>query len=191
MYFSIEGKLNYKDYEIASINTGGVSFEIKIPLRTFFNLPEIGENTKLYTIVLTNSENNFEIYGFETLDEKRLFSKLIRIMGVGPKTALSLFSKMEYNEIVNAIENNEISSLSSVPGIGKKTAGRIFLEFSGKLVKEEEKSKDFEDVVLALQSLGYKKKEAEAIVNSVLKEIGNDLLPEEVLKESLKRLAEK
>ncbi len=191
MLFSIEGKLVYKEYEIVGIDTGGVVYEIKIPLRTFFKLPEIGENFKLYTIMLSNSENNFEIYGFEELKEKKLFSRLIKIMGVGPRTALNLFSRMEYDELVNAIEKNDVSTLSSVPGIGKKTAGRIFLELSGKLVKEEKESVEFEDVILALQSLGYKKKESETIVNNVIKEMGRELDPETVLRESLKRLAEK
>jgi len=191
MIFSIEGKLEYKDYETAGISINGISFEIKIPLRTFFNLPELGNVFKLYTVVLSNSDNNFEIYGFETFDEKKLFSRLIKIMGVGPKTALSLFSKMEYSEIVKAIENNDIDQLSSIPGIGKKTAGRIFLELGGKLIKKEEKGEEYEDVVLALQSLGYKKKEAENTVNSVLKDLKDIKEPELILKESLKRLAEK
>ena len=191
MIFSVEGELIYKDYEIAVINVNGVSFEIKIPLRTFFNLPETGNKIKLFTVLLNNSDNNFEFYGFETLDEKKLFLKLIKIMGVGPKTALNLFSKMEYSEIVKAIENNDVEKLSSIPGIGKKTAGRIFLELSGKLIKKEEKSEEFEDVVLALQSLGYKKKEADRIVNSVIKDLKDETTPEAVLKESLKRLAER
>ncbi len=191
MIFSVEGKLEYKEYDNVVLNLNGISFEIKIPLRTFFNLPEIGTSLKLFTVLINNSENNFEIYGFETLEEKNLFLKLIKIMGIGPKTTLNLFSKMEYSEIVKAIEENDADKLSSIPGIGKKTAGRIILELSGKLIKKEERAEKFEDVILALQSLGYKKREAEKIVGTVIKDLENEDNPEIVLKESLKRLAER
>ncbi len=192
MIYSIKGKLVYKDYEKVGIDINGIVFEINIPMRTFLNLPEVDEILNLYTLMITNSDNNMILYGFETAEEKSLFTRLIKIMGVGPKTALTLFSKMNYMEIISAIDNKDSAALSSVPGIGKKTAGRIILELSGKLAKQEQvENRYFGDVVEALISLGYKKNEASSIVNEVLKDFPEEKTVENILKESLKRFGGK
>jgi len=193
MLFSIKGNLVYKDHKIACIDVNGVTYEVNIPLRLFFELPELNEMVKLFTLMLSNSENNFEIYGFKTLEEKDLFSKFTKVSGIGPKTTLNLFSKLEYEEILNAIEENDDDRLSSVPGIGKKTAGRIILELSGKLVsvgKEKIIDESYKDTLQALKNLGYKERESEKIIKEVLRELEGEKTTEIILKESLKRLAE-
>jgi Holliday junction DNA helicase RuvA len=194
MIYSIKGNLVYKDYEKAGLEINGIVFEINIPMRTFLSLPDLNNPVKLFTLLMTNSDNDLVLYGFETYEEKNLFSRLIKVMGVGPKTALTLFSKMKYQEIITAIDNKDSTALSSVPGIGKKTAGRIILELSGKLAKPEEQVENeyFSDVVEALISLGYKKNDASKIVGEVLSDsTEKEQTIENILKESLKRFTEK
>ncbi len=194
MIYSIKGNLVYKDYEKAGLDINGIVFEINIPMRTFLNLPELNNIVNLFILMISNSDNDLILYGFETLEEKKLFSRLIKVMGVGPKTALTLFSKMNYHEIRTAIDNKDSVALSSVPGIGKKTAGRIILELSGKLAKPDEQIENeyFGDAVEALISLGYKKNEASKVVGEVLSDsTGKENTIEKILKESLKRFTEK
>ncbi len=188
MISGIKGKIFKKSYNSVEIDVNGLIYKVFIPLRLFSSLPQKGEEVFLFTTNVIG-ENENSLYGFESEDERELFSKIISIMGVGPKTALNIFSKLSYEEIVRVIEDGDEKILKSIPGIGKKSAGRIILELSGKLIVKEKLDTLNEDILDALINLGYKRKEAE---DALYKAKNNTKTSneEELLKEALKILYE-
>ncbi len=189
MIYGIRGKVFSKKYDSIQIESYGVVYQIFIPLRIFSELPDKGEEVFLYTARVLG-ENEDSLYGFLREHERELFIKIINVMGVGPKTALNLFSKMTYEEIVKTIEEGDEKALTSIPGIGKKSAGRIILELSGKIIKPTQPQESTnEEIISALTNLGYKRKQAEDAVKKALKTIPPDNI-EEILRESLKILYE-
>ena len=184
MLYALKGRIFAKDTGWAALDVGGVVYEVTLPLRVALKLPS-GEEATLFT-VMVGGENPLSLFGFLSSDERTLFLKLIRVMGVGPKTALALFSRLEYGEILSAVEGKNGELLSSVPGIGKKTAGRIILELGGKLssLGALPLAGGFEDALGALTTLGFRRGEGEKALRWVVKEKGN-LSLDEMIREAL------
>jgi len=146
----------------------GVGYELDVPMSTFYSLPATGESVTLYTH-LAVKEDSHSLYGFATLEERSAFRQLIRISGVGPRTALSVLSGLSVAELAQAVATQDQGRLTRVPGIGKKTAERLLLELKDKL-KETALAVGGEragDVVHALVALGYSEKEALAATKSL------------------------
>jgi Holliday junction DNA helicase RuvA len=147
------------------IDCNGVGYEVGVPMSTFYNLPGLGEKVVLLTH-LTVREDAHLLYGFGTAEERNVFKQLIKISGVGARTALSILSGMSVADLAQAITLQEAGRLTKVPGIGKKTAERLLLELKGKLgadlgamggaVHNDATS----DILNALVALGYSDKEA-------------------------------
>lgn len=171
------------------METGGVGYEVNIGLNTFSELPEPGTEIKLYTH-MTIKEDGIFIYGFLSEQEKKIFLLLNTVSKVGPKLALSILSGISTEKLKTAILNNDYPLLSSIPGIGQKTAERIILELKDKFDEVFEpkvtESSFVEDVLSALTNLGYKKQDCRNIVQKKSAEF-NDF--ESLLKESLKQLS--
>ncbi len=173
----LEGKLFRKDANRIIVMVGGVGYRVAISFQTFCGLPETGDSVTL-EIYHHIKEDRSELYGFNSLREKELFEKLISVSGIGPKTALGVLSPHPVDEVARAIENEDVSFLTRIPGIGKKTAQRVILELKGKLAHEEPENKPVsgiatafrEDALNALINLGYKKGQAEKVVDAVLAE---------------------
>ncbi len=150
------------------VDVGGVAYEIDVPMSTFYGLPALGENAVLFTQLIVK-EDSHTLYGFGTLEERAAFRQLIRISGVGPRTALSVLSGLSVSDLAEAVALQDAGRLTKIPGIGKKTAERLLLELKGKLaevdssVSREKPS----DVVNALLALGYNDKEAAAAVKGL------------------------
>ena len=169
MFYYIKGLLTEKTVSCAIIDAGGVGYELSIPISTYHKLPEINNEAKLYTYLYVR-EDIFRVYGFYTKEEKQLFLLLLSISGLGPKTSLSILSGMGIGDFKRAILDEDIVSLTKIPGIGKKTAERIFVEMKSKvdaivLTDLVETSNlgvsTFEhEAVLALMSLGYSPNQA-------------------------------
>ena len=176
----IQGKVIYQDKNKVVIEYSGLGISVIVPE----NLKLEGK-VKLYTY-LTIKEEEVKLYGFKTREDRDLFLKLISVTGIGVKYALSLLSEFSSQEIVDAIENGDISLLSSVSGIGTKTAKRIIFELKGKL--DFYTNELIEDIAEALSSLGYEKKEALKVAIEVVKET-KDL--EKAIKLALQKLSEK
>ena len=168
------------------IDVGGVAYELDVPMSTFYSLPASGEAVSLYTHLVVR-EDAHTLYGFATLEERSVFRQLIRISGVGARTALSVLSGMSVADLSHAITMQEAAPLTRIPGIGKKTAERLLLELKGKLAEASTAggAQHASDVVNALVALGYSDKEALVAV----KGLSPGLPVAEAIRAALKALA--
>ena len=147
------------------LEVGGVGYELDVPMSTFYNLPELGARATLLTHFVVR-EDAQQLFGFLTHDERSAFRQLVRISGVGPRTALAILSGLSVAELAGAVSRQEAARLVKVPGIGKKTAERLLLELKGKLgpdlgVPAAAAATDAQaDIVQALVALGYNEREA-------------------------------
>ena len=131
----IRGTLVEKSPPQVLVEAGGVGYEIDVPMSTFYNLPPLGEPVVLLTHFVVR-EDAQQLFGFLSADERATFRLLVKISGVGPRTALSILSGLSVAELAQAISTQQSGRLVKVPGIGKKTAERLLLELKGKLAPD-------------------------------------------------------
>jgi Holliday junction DNA helicase RuvA len=159
------------------IDVNGVGYEVDVPMSSFFNLPGLGERVTLLTHFVVREDAQL-LYGFLTHEERATFRQLIRISGVGPRTALSILSGLSVSELSQAVTQQQAGRLVKVPGIGKKTAERLLLELKGKLGPDmgapgaSVASDAQADIVQALMALGYNEKEAAAALKALPPDVG-------------------
>lgn len=158
------------------IEVQGVGYEVDVPMSTFYNLPAIGERTTLLTHFAVREDGHF-LYGFASEGERFAFRQLIRISGVGARTALAVLSGLSVADLAQAVAHQESGRLVKVPGIGKKTAERLLLELKGKLadalpVASRAAGDSRSDVLNALLALGYNEREALAAMKQLPAETG-------------------
>jgi len=198
MIAHLKGKLTYKSPVEIAIDVNGVGYQVFVPLSTFYALPEL-ENEVFLDIHTHMREESLKLFGFYTSDEKKIFEKLITINKVGPKLALTILSGMPPAELFRTIDSNDIGKLSTIPGIGHKTAERLILEMRDKmdgLSLEFASTKDsipqnglFDDALSALVNLGYKKSQAEQTLKKVCGEGEIESSIEDLIKKSLNLLS--
>jgi Holliday junction DNA helicase RuvA len=168
----IAGKLVAKHPPQIVVDVHGVGYEVDVPMSTLYQLPTTGSDVTLLTHLIVR-EDAHQLYGFSTEGERTLFRKLLKISGVGARTALSVLSGMSVNDVKQAVSEQDSGRLTKVPGIGKKTAERLLLELKDKLdiaiveVAAEGGSNAGTDVVNALLALGYNDKEAQFAVKNL------------------------
>jgi Holliday junction DNA helicase RuvA len=162
----LSGKLAAKHPPQVLLDVAGVGYELDVPMSTFYNLPATGEMVTLYTHLVVR-EDAHTLYGFGSLEERSAFRQLIRISGIGARTALSVLSGLSVADLSQAITLQDVSRLTRIPGIGKKTAERLLLELKGKLVEATPAQEKASDVIHALTALGYSEKEALAAVKGL------------------------
>ncbi len=197
MFEYLKGKLVKKTHNKVVIEINGIGFAVSIPLSTYENLPELDSEIQLNTI-LHVKEDSLNLIGFFTTDELKLFQSLLSVSKIGPKTALNVLSFISIEQFRSALENKDVDKLTKISGIGKKTAQRILLELSGKLVFDTDsfsgdssrKLGVFEEAAEALQSLGMSKMEAVNAIKASGLEIIETTKIEDIIKASLKRLNE-
>jgi len=158
------------------VDVGGVGYELDVPMSSFYNLPGLGERVTLLTHFVVREDAQL-LFGFLTAEERSTFRLLIKISGVGPRTALSILSGLSVAELAQAIAAQEAGRLVKVPGIGKKTAERLLLELKGKLgpdlaVPASVASDAQADIVQALVALGYSDRDAAAALKALPADIG-------------------
>ena len=159
------------------LDVQGVGYEVDVPMSTFCNLPALGERTTLLTHLIVR-EDAHQLFAFLTDEERATFRLLIKISGVGPRTALGILSGLSVPDLAGAVSRQEGGRLQKVPGIGKKTAERLLLELKGKLGPELGSggaviASDAQgDIVQALIALGYNEKEAAMAIKGLPKDIG-------------------
>ncbi len=158
------------------VDVGGVGYELDVPMSSFYNLPALGERVTLLTHFVVREDAQL-LYGFLSNEERVTFRQLIKISGVGPRTALSILSGLSVAELAQAIAAQESGRLVKVPGIGKKTAERLLLELKGKLgpdlgMPASPVSDAQGDIVQALVALGYSERDAAAALKALPAAIG-------------------
>lgn len=167
----LKGTLLEKNAPWIVLDVQGVGYELQVPMSTYFNLPELGGATALLTHLVVR-EDAHSLYGFQNADEKTLFKTLIKVSGIGPRTALAILSSISTSEFLLAVQTQETARLVKIPGIGKKTAERLLLELKGQIValggtasaanNSFPRSSNQDEIVQALCALGYSDKEAAA-----------------------------
>jgi len=169
----IAGTLMEKNPPSILVDVQGVGYEIDVPMSTLYNLPALGERVALLTH-LAIREDAHQLYGFATGAERQAFRDLIRISGVGARTALAVLSGLSVAELAQAVTLQESGRLTRIPGIGKKTAERLLLELKGKLGAALDAvpgngtaTDDSADILRALMALGYNEREAALAVRQV------------------------
>ena len=163
----LTGKLLAKHPPQILVDAGGVAYELDVPMSTLYGLPGVGESVTLHTH-LSIKEDAHTLYGFATLDERAAFRQLIKISGVGPRTALAVLSGLSVSDLASAVALQDAVTLTKIPGIGKKTAERLLLELKGKIADAgKPQPAGPADVVNALIGLGYSEKEALAAVKGL------------------------
>ncbi len=191
MIGKLTGMLLEKSPPQVLVDCHGVGYEVDVPMSTFYNLPPLGEPVSLLTHLAVR-EDAHQLFGFATEQERAAFRQLIRISGVGARTALAILSGLSVADLAQAITLQESARLVKVPGIGKKTAERLLLELKGKLGAELPSASSSaaqndaqRDIEQALLALGYNEKEAQA----ALKALPADISVSEGIKQALKTLA--
>lgn len=196
MIAHLTGLVLTKTTQSVLIDTGGIGYEVFVPLSTFYTLPEKDEKVSLHIYTYVR-EDALSLFGFGTKLEKNLFLMLISVSGIGPKLAVNILSGIGPQELLEAIAGGDVVRLQAIPGVGKKTAERIALELKEAAVKitgqeiipppvyEGEDKRIFDDAFSALVNLGYPIKSAKAAVEkarSLVKEISLEGLIREALK---------
>ena len=175
----IAGTLAYKQPPQVLVDVQGVGYELNVPMSTFFNLPALGERVVLLTEFVVREDAQI-LFGFLTAAERATFRELVKISGVGPRTALSILSGLSVAELAAAVSRQDGARLVKVPGIGKKTAERLLLELKGKLGADLSlpsaggpvPSESQTDISQALQALGYNEREAQAALKALPADVG-------------------
>ncbi len=194
----IKGRLIDKDPTHVVVETGGVGYGLDISIATYQELPSAGEECELYTLLYVR-EDTFRLFGFATPQERDIFEVLIATSGIGPKLGLAILSNMPIEEFARAIAIKDISTLTQIPAIGKKTAERLCVELKDKLnylVKsaagkqiaqtETTPAGPIEEAISALIALGVKPAVAGSAINKASRVLGEDASVQELIKEGLK-----
>lgn len=176
MIGKLSGTLSDKNPPQVVVDCGGVGYEVQVPMSTFYNLPANGEKVSLLTHFVVREDAQI-LYGFATGAEREAFRELIKISGVGPRTALSVLSGLSVGELCQAVTQQEAGRLVKIPGIGKKTAERLLLELKGKLGPDLGSANTVADdaqtdILQALLALGYSDKEAALALKALPKDVG-------------------
>lgn len=190
----LQGTLVEKKPPMIIVDVQGVGYEVEVPMTTIYALPEVGDETKVYTHLAIRDDAHL-LFGFATQDERTLFRTLIKVNGVGAKMALTILSGIEASEFARCVQDNDSATLVKLPGVGKKTAERLIIEMRDKLddvistdsIKsaptQTSPSNVIDDATTALISLGYKPQEASKFVMAVATD---DMDSEAIIREALK-----
>ena len=177
MIGKLTGTLLEKTPPEVLVDCAGVGYEVQVPMSTFYNLPAVGERVSLLTQFIVREDAQL-LYGFASAPERAAFRQLIKISGVGPRTALGILSGMGVEDLAQAITLQEAGRLVKVPGIGKKTAERLLLELKGKLGADigsapmQTSSAAQADILQALLALGYSDKDAASALKALPADVG-------------------
>ena len=187
----LSGVLAAKNPPQVMVDAGGVGYELDVPMSTFYNLPATGERVTLWTHLVVREDAHL-LFGFGSDNERRAFRQLLKISGVGARTALSVLSGLSVAELAQAVTMQESGRLTKIPGIGKKTAERLLLELKDKLGADLTTTIGVfrappasSDILHALLALGYSDREAVAAV----KKLPDGLTVGDGIRQALKLLA--
>jgi Holliday junction DNA helicase RuvA len=192
----VVGRIVAKELDrIELLTKGGVGFELFIPLSTYEGLPKLGEDAALHTHLVVK-EDGWQLFGFATAFERRVFQKVLAAKGVGPALAIGMLSTLTAERLVRAIREKDLATLQGVPRVGRKKAEQLILDLADKLdelqsdptpgVRPEGASAD--DAIRALVSLGYTTADAERAVKGAIDGGGRKLSATELIRASLARI---
>ncbi len=186
----ITGTLLGIEQQTALVDVGGVGYDIECPISTLCELPTVGKTVTLLTHFVVREDAQL-LFGFLTHDDRESFRILIKISGVGPKLAIGVLSGLSGEELAEAVERDDVATLTRLPGVGKKTAERLLVELRGRMTSTAHTqslvgSSPIEEAVLGLIALGYKETEARKAINVLPKD--PEATPETLIRSSLKQM---
>lgn len=180
MFNSITGVITGKFPKQIFLENNGIEFDICIPDSNLEMLPPIGSETKIYTW-LQHTEQIMSLYGFASDEERSLFFNLLKVDGIGPKGAIKIMSSVSSGRLMDVLESGDLEMLEKIPGVGKKTAGKMMLALKGKLKFSENETviripsaSPYSDVVNSLVSMGYDKKQVEQKISQLIEEFNSN-----------------
>ncbi len=192
MIGSLRGRLSFKQAPSIIIECQGVGYDVETPMSTFFELPAVGDELFLFTHLLVREDAQI-LYGFATEDERALFRTLLKVRGVGARIALAILSALSVADFHRCIEYEDVTALSKIPGIGKKTAERLIVEMrdrigtsDGKVVRIQVPQGARAEAVDALIALGYRPAEVNKLIASLDVE---DKSAEDIIRLALRQAA--
>ena len=197
MIAQVRGKLVAKDLDRVEIMTsGGTAYDLAVPLSVYEMLPKVGEDISLHTHLVVR-EDGWQLFGFATPVEKRVFQRLLTASGIGPALALGMLSALSADRVVRAIREKDIATLQGVPRVGRKKAERLILDLADKLDDVQGDSGGItrpdgagaDDAIRALVSLGYASVDAEKAVRGALDEGGRGLSAPELIRRALSKVS--
>jgi Holliday junction DNA helicase RuvA len=191
MIESLHGKLFEKSIDSIIIDAQGVGYGLRIPLPTYYALPEEGQHVSLYVHTYMK-EDAIQLFGFRSKDEKEIFLRLLKIRGIGPKLSLNILSYLPIKDLSSTLEGINFETLVSIPGVGKKMAERILFEVKGIIEKEAKEPKGLDSEIArqarsALLNLGFPSSHTETAIKEIWKE-DKSISLENLIRKSLKRL---
>ncbi len=176
MIGSVRGRIAAKSPPQVTVEAGGIGYELEAPMSTFYHLPPVGEEVHLLTHLVVREDAHI-LYAFATEEERRLFRSLIRVSGVGPKIALALLSGISVSAFAQCVRSEDVSALTRVPGVGRKTAERLIVEMRDRLTPQTsggggaasapDGSTAHSEAYGALVALGYRPAEADRLIKAV------------------------
>ena len=181
MINSIFGTITAKLPQVLYLETSsGIEWALSVSESTLNSLSTVGSQARVYTWMY-HKEDAMKLFGFASVEERSVFIDLLKVDGVGPKGALKILSSMPYTVLAEALEEEDLTKLEKIPGIGKKTAQKMLLTLKGKLTlySDNEKSSSkvsvWNDVIIALTDMGYDKKKCEAVIERLAKDLDSSL----------------
>ena len=194
VFNSISGEITYKDEERLFLSAGAVEWEIYISRSSSDDLPDEGQRSKVY-VYLYHRDDQVRLYGFSQVLERDVFLDLLKVEGVGPRQALKILSGVEVGRFIDALEEEDLDLLSTIPGVGRKTAQKIMLKLKGKLKVSTPAGISLEeDIINALVGMGFDRRSAKSAVGAAARslrelELKNEELERELFKSALAQLS--
>ncbi len=178
MFNSIFGIITAKNPKQIFIETNGIEWDICIPDSSLDMLPCVGKEARVYTY-MQHTENAMALFGFASKEERNVFFDLLKVDGIGAKGAIKIMSNISSFRLMEILENSNLDELEKIPGIGKKTAGKMLLALKGKISISEEKVQSsfqstFNDVAVSLASMGFDKKDVDSKIEELLRVLSTD-----------------
>lgn len=194
MIASLKGTVLTKRPEGVIVDVNGVGYQLSVPLCSLTDIPGPGETVFMHTYTHVR-EDALQLFGFLNEKDREIFTTLIGISGIGPKLGLAILSGMPPERFVEAVQDEDVTMLTTIPGLGKKTASRLILELKGKLpsldpgkASSSRTSQEESDAISALVNLGYKKQFSEKAVETAVRDGAGSI--EDIIMEALKNLSE-
>ena len=179
MFNSLTGTITGKLPNTLYLETNGIEWDLYVPDSTLDALPPVGQTAKVYTWLL-HREDSMKIFGFASAKERMLFLDLLKVDGVGAKGAVKILSNISGSQLVAALDDGNLAALEKIPGVGKKTAGKMLLALKGKISLDDTvtvrtvKTNVYSDVIDSLVNMGYDKKNCEVVIDEIVSSFASD-----------------
>jgi len=179
MFNSLTGVITGKFPQKIYIDTHGIEWDITVPDSCLDKLPPVGQIGKIY-VWMQHTDSLMNLFGFASIEDRELFFNLLKVDGIGPKGAIKILGNVTTENLSQILEDGDVDTLQKIPGVGKKTAGKMLLQLKGKLSLQQNEvvitksNSPYTDVINALVDMGYEKKNAETTVEKIASELAKD-----------------